>query len=296
MIDSFSASAPQNTGDDRWNLLFRKAQASRAAHVFALFRDNGIEPILIKGFAAAVNYPVSVYRPSIDIDLAVSYVDFDQAEALVGSPRAKGIGIDVHRELRHLDSVSWEDLFDNSRLIETDEGSIRVLRPEDHLRVLAIHWLTDGGSQPERLWDIYYAVENRSPDFDWDRCLHVVEKHRRRWIVCAVGLAHKYLDLDLTDCPIGKEAQELPPWLIKTVEREWSTKTKHVPLELAIYDPTALSKQMIRRMRPNPIWATIQMEGSFDAATRVHYQIANWLKRIAPSYRRVSRAMRLSRK
>ena len=37
------------TDDFRWNLLQRKAAEVRAAAAFAIFREHGIEPVLIKG-------------------------------------------------------------------------------------------------------------------------------------------------------------------------------------------------------------------------------------------------------
>lgn len=284
------------TDDVRWNLLQRKATELKVSRAFSLFRQHSIEPILIKGLAAAQFYPESKLRGSVDMDLAVSKHDFDAATEISKSVEAAGLAIDLHRELRHLDTVSWDDLFQNSRLLQlSDNGSIRVLRPEDHLRVLCVHWLTDGGSNKDRLWDIYYLVENRPADFDWDRFLNTVDGKRRRWLLCSLGLARRYLGLDLTDTPAADAAGEIPQWLIRTVEREWASETKHLPLETILGDWRLLAKQLFKRLRPNPIWATVEMEGSFDAKTRFFYKLGSIFKRIAPSYRRVSETLAASR-
>ncbi len=259
---------------------------TRAVRAFNLFRRAGLSPILIKGIAAGRYYPEDRPRVAIDTDLAVADHDFERAR-LVVLPRApEGLAVDLHRQLRHLDTVAWADLYANSVEWELDGGVIRVLRPEDHLRVLCVHWLTDGGSNKDRLWDIYYAIANRPRDFDWHRALDVVAPKRRRWIVCAIGLAQKYLGLDLSDTPIAEEAAKLPQWLIETVEREWASETKFVPLEIAAKQG-GLLKQLPRRLRPDPIWATIQMNGSFDARTRFFYQLGSFFARIPASYRRV---------
>lgn len=258
----------------------------RAVRAFELFREQGIEPILIKGIAAGRYYPESKPRVAIDMDLAVAEHEFDRAFTIVVEHASEGLAIDVHRELRHLDTVAWADLFANSVEWGLENGKTRILRPEDHLRVLCVHWLTDGASNKERLWDIYYAVANRPADFDWHRALDAVEPNRRRWIVCAIGLAHRYLELDLTDTPIADEAADLPAWLIRTVEREWASETKFIPLEQA-FDRGQLLKQLPRRLRPDPIWATIQMNGSFDARTRLFYQIGSFFARIPGSLRRI---------
>lgn len=288
MIEAVSGQKYQITDDGRWNLLQKKAQEAHVLRAFALFRAHGIEPILIKGWAAGRFYPDSKTRLSTDIDLAVSAADFETASCIPGSPDTRGLAIDVHRELRHLDTVEWNDLFENSEILDIEGGSIRVLRPEDHLRVLCVHWLSDGGSNKDRLWDIYYAVDNRPRDFDWERFLNSVDSHRRRWLVCTIGLAHRFLGLEIDDTPIGSEARDLPAWLIKTVEREWTSETRAWALEVVLYDPKMLVKQITKRMRPNPIWATVQMEGSFDARTRIFYQLGNFFWRIPSSYRRIS--------
>jgi hypothetical protein len=288
VVEPNSIQQSEITDETRWNLLYRKAQELKVLRAFTLFREHLIEPILIKGVAAARFYPESRPRVSVDMDFAVSTNDFESASAVAKSVASSGLAIDLHCELRHLDTVDWDDLFENSRLLQVDGGTLRVLRPEDHLRVLVVHWLTDGGSSKDRLWDIYFMIENRPRDFDWERFLNSVGPVRRRWLTCSIGLAHRYLGLDLDDTPIEDEARDLPVWLIKAVEREWASDTPYWPLELCLNDPGMFLKQMRKRVPPNPIWATVSMEGSFDARSRVFYQIGNTIKRIIPSYRRVS--------
>jgi hypothetical protein len=275
------------TDEVRWGLLQRKAREVRAVRAFSLFREQGIEPILIKGLAAAYYYPESHHRNSVDMDLAVAADDFAKAEVIATSAGTAGLAIDIHRELRHLDTVPWDDLFANSQLIEFDGGTLRVLRPEDHLRVLCVHWLNDGGINKERLWDIYYAVKNRGTRFDWDRFLKLVSQRRQRWLICTIGLAHRYLGLELDDTPLKENALDLPEWLIKTLEREWANAVELIPLWTVLNDRKTLIQQMKKRLRPNPIQATIEMEGRFDAKTRVFYQFGNFFQRILPSYRRI---------
>ena len=270
-----------------WNLLKRKVQEHRVLRIFEIFREQSIEPVLIKGFAAGVNYPDERLREFIDVDLAVSGADFERAEQLCKSPVLDGFAVDLHRELRHLDTMSWVDLVENSRVVRVvDGGSYRVLRAEDHLRVLCVHWLNDGGISKDRLWDIYYLISNRGDDFDWDRALNSVGPKRRRWLICTLGLAHRYLGLDLGGTPIEHEANEIPDWLIKSVEKEWAGGEKLIPLWLLTKDPKQLLRQMFQRLNPNPIRATVEMEGSFDARTRLFYKIGNFSQRLLPSLKR----------
>ncbi|MEP6789476.1 MAG: nucleotidyltransferase family protein [Acidobacteriota bacterium] len=272
----------------RWGLLQRRAQEHRASQAFELFRRQGIEPILIKGLAAAWYYPESHPRLSVDMDLAVSTDDYEKAKEIARASTADGLAIDLHRELRHLDTVEWEDLVANSQLLDVGSNDIRVLRAEDHLRVLCVHWLTDGGSNKDRLWDIFYILDNRHEDFDWKRFLDTVSIRRRRWLICTVGLAGRFLGLDLWGTPLENAARGLPPWLVKMVEKEWSSDVPLRPLSTCLHDPVQLVKQIKKRLPPNPIQATLDMEGSFDAKTRMFYQIASIFKR-ARSVSRISR-------
>lgn len=271
----------------RWEKLQSAVESRSIRSAFKLFRSNGVEPILIKGWAAGRFYPAGHFRPTSDVDLAVGCSDFEIASRLCRSTKPEGFAIDLHRELRHLDTCSWQDLFANSQIVDLEGEQIRVLRPEDHLRVIAVHWLTDGGWFRDRLRDIYYAIENRPADFDWNRCLNSVSSIRRRWIICVIGLTHKYFDLDIDALPFAAEARDLPTWLIKAVEREWASGIRLLPLYRFTRDRRGFLLQVKKRIPPNPIYATVDMEGSFDAITRIHYQMGTIAKRIVPSIKRL---------
>lgn len=278
--------------DFYWKSLQYEVQKKKVEDIFRLFRANNFEPILIKGWAANQNYPEPAERWSLDIDLAVSPKDYPACQKFVNEKKL--FEIDLHCGLRHHDTVEWDDLYKNSRLLKLGQTKIRVLRAEDHLRVLCVHWLTDGGAHRERLRDIYWAVENRPADFEWERCLGVISVKRRKWIIYTIGLAHKYLALDLSGTPFKKEVENIPFWIIKTVETEWANDDKLRPLHLCLNDFKELCKQLKRRFPPNPITATVDMEGDFDHNPRIFYQIGDVFFRLKPSVNRIWK--RLSKK
>jgi len=264
--------AKPNADDLRWYLLKKKLHEERIKRAFALFRSENIEPILIKGWAAGLNYPPDAPRYFGDTDLAVSAADYRRALEICDSEESAG-SVDLHRELRHLDCLKWDDLFANARLVKIDDTDIRILRPEDHLRVLCVHWLTDGGTYKYRLADIYYAVTNRSPNFDWKRCLETVPENRRKWVIFTIGIANRYLGLNIDDLPFQAKAREIPQWMIRCIESEWKSEVTLDPVFGHIRSPSSLLKQIRKRIPPNPIRATIELEGRLDSRTRIFYQM-----------------------
>lgn len=272
-----------------WKLLQRQVQEQRIEKVFEIFRNNGFEPILIKGWAAARNYPDPCSRLSADMDIAVSPSDYLGCQKFLN--RQSLVGVDLHCGLRHLDTVSWDNLFEHSQLVKLNKTEVRVLCPEDHLRTLCVHWLADGGVSKERLWDIVYLVKNRSKDFDWDRCLKSVGETRKDWIVCTIGLAVKYLGLDIENTPFKSMSKNLPKWLIKTVEKEWASKVGLKPLQNCLSNRQEFVEQIFKRIPPNPIQATVEMEGKFDEKSRIFYQVGSVFFRFKPSIRRISETL-----
>lgn len=269
--------------DIRWHLLIRKKFEAEIVSAFRYLRQNGVEPILIKGWAAARLYPSDVPRSFDDIDLAVSSADYETAKRLLQTGDGMRLGIDLHRELRHLDTRAWQEIYQDSQLILLDGVEIRIPSPEDHFRILCVHWLNDGGENKDRLRDVYYAVQNRPEEFNWEQCLESVGETRRRWIIAAVGLAHRYLNLNIDDLPFAEEAKGLPSWLTSTVEKEWRNNVRLRSLHTCLHDWKAFSAQIRKRLPPNPVTATIEMEGAFDEKSRLYYQLGSMYKRVLPS-------------
>ena len=202
---------------------------------------------------------------------------------MLSSESGNRIAVDLHNELRHLDTKDWGAILDDSKLVDLGGEKIRIPCDEDHLRIVAVHWLTDGGANKSRLWDIFYAVQNRPSNFDWDRCLNSVSEVRQQWIIATIGLAHRYLDLEIGDLPFADRAKDLPKWLIPALEKEWESGVPLKSLHTCLNNPKEFFIQVKKRIPPNPIEATIEMEGSFDNKSRLKYQFGSIIKRIRPS-------------
>jgi len=281
-------SDPESADDEiideyRWNLLYRKKQELRIIAAFELFRLHGIEPVLIKGWAIGSYYPPSICRTASDTDLAVHSYDHETAEAIRTSPEGRKLIIDLHNGVRRHDTVPFETLFERAETVTLGGTAIRILRPEDHLRVVVSHWLTDGAEYKDKLWDIYYMIQNRPENFDWDLCLKPVSKHRQRWIEAAAGLASKYLGLELSETPFPNAADSLPEWLIECVEREWATELRLVPLDTLFRDPAQFIRQVKKRIPPNPIASVIDCDGDLYSERIAWSQTRSFFRRFIPS-------------
>ncbi len=275
--------------EEKFRIIAYKAYEKRIADVWKILQDERREIILIKGWAAAQNYPKPYLRDIGDVDIAVNP---EQYPSTLDSLNKHEIGeVDLHEGLRKLDLLDWKTLYTNSRIANCGETKIRIPGFEDNLRILIVHWLNDGGINKEKLWDIYYAVENRPADFVWEYFLNSGGSKRRKWLVCAIGLAHKYFGLNVEGTPIAEETKDIPEWVIRTVEREWDSNIRFSYLHSNLDNSKQFFEQLKKRISPNPIQATVDMEGKFDNGTRVFYQIGDIILRFLPSIKRVSKVM-----
>ena len=262
----------------RWYMLEKKRKEISVGEIFKILRSLQIEPILIKGLASALLYPSDVPRYFADTDLAVSSIDYSRIAEFRGSRLLSDLNVDFHHELRQLDSVPWEDLYSNSITVDFNGTDVRILRSEDHLRVICVHWLTDGGAREDRLWDVFYAVQNRPHSFDWKRCLDIVSATRRQWIITALGIAHYYLQLPIEDLPFSREIGPPPAWIQRCLESEWKSGTRMTDIPSFRLAPTSFFKQIAKRIPPNPISATIECEGRFGNYLPVKYQFRRFIE------------------
>lgn len=278
---------------EKWKILKYKALELQIVELFKLFRSHGIEPILIKGWAASLYYPRRYERIFSDFDLAVAPRLFGRAAALLD---AQKLTVDLHRGLEKHDTYDWNDLFENSVFEKIDGYEIRIPRPEDHLRVLCVHWLMDGGAYREKLWDVFYLIEKNGSDFDWQRCLGGLDGKRRRWILTVIALTRKYFNLDVSKIPFREELSDVPGWVYETVEYEWANPLPLRPLHACLDDRRMLFKQIRKRIPPNKIQATVELNGEFDHSSRAKYQFLNMFQRVFPTFQRVTRTFLTGKK
>lgn len=284
----------QSVSEAQWKSLNSVANAKRTAEVRRFYRDLGLDPVVIKGWAVARFYDV-VPRTYTDIDL---FFDPSLAAAVIDAWAdfgSRGVAVDFHFGLRGLDTLPWSEVFARSYLVDLDGVPIRVLADEDNLRVTSVHWLTDGGVNKERLWDIYYLVKNRKADFDWDRCLESNGPVRKTWVMAAIATARDHLELDLTGLPVEAQNFLLPDWYKKTLKKEWQRGPyPRRKLSNVIMRPKLLIEQLNRRFPPNRIAATIDTETPIDDSSRVPAQIKSLMNKVGPFARGVTRRITYS--
>ena len=259
---------------------------SEITDLVSLARDAGAEPVLVKGWAVARLYPEMGLRPYGDVDLCFSKESYAKAEAAFANLDLTRYQVDLHEGFSKLDNLSAEQLLSRSRPISIGGMEVRVLGEEDQLRILCTHALRHSVWRPLWLCDIAVAIETRSPEFDWQRCVGR-DAREADWVACAIGLAHRFLGARIEGTPVEQRANALPAWLVRQTLKNWSAPFPELypplsytrPFVTYFRDPTGLVRTL--RMRwPDPIEATIRMRGPFNSFPRWPYQVANASRRI----------------
>jgi hypothetical protein len=267
----------------RLQILLTGIHEQKIKKVFRLLRMQSIEPILVKGWAAASLYPDRALRPYGDIDLCVKQGEFKAAQVALARPEMSDCWVDLHNLFEGLEDRSFEELFSRSHLIGLDNVGIRVLSDEDHLALMAIHLLKHGAWRPLWLCDIGAAMESLPAGFDWDRCLGT-NKKRANWVACAIGLANRLLGADIGAMPFERRPKDLPAWLLSNILIQWSRlfPADHLPITPPplmlnnLGSPRALLDGMRQRW-PDPVTATFNLRGRFDDFPRLPYQVGDFL-------------------
>jgi len=262
--------------------------------ILARLRAAGIDPVLVKGWAAARLYPEAGLRHYVDVDLCVGGDEYSRARQVLAHLGDDGLYVDLHKELDHLDVMDWDEFFSRSLLLTVDDTEIRVPCAEDHLRILCIHWLRHGAWKPAGLCDVAAALESRPVEFDWQRCLGA-DPVRAGWVACTIGLAHDLLGaevsgkregesgkLRLTSCP-SPLTRELPRWLVPAVLRQWGRSLSpnyREPALPALFSQLTNWKEFAGEFfsrLDQPVRATVALRGRFNNLPRWPYQLGEVL-------------------
>jgi hypothetical protein len=269
----------------RLNTLQAALHQRAIEQVVTLLRSAEIEPILVKGWAAARLYPEMGLRPCGDIDLCVHPEQYAAADGALKSLKGTQYEVDLHSGFDKFGRGSFDGFYDRSQLVQSGETCVRVLCAEDHLRILCVHLLREGAWRPLWLCDIAVAVESRLADFDWDVCL-TKDRVLADWILCAITLAQQLLGARVDGTPAARRTRPLPRWLIPTILKEWESRLPSMsqrhraPMAGFLNYPAEILKGLHHRW-PNRIEATVSMRAPFNELPRLPFQIGNCVARTA---------------
>jgi hypothetical protein len=245
-------------------------------------RGAGVEPLLIKGWSSACLYPEPGLRPSGDVDLCVADDRLAAAMAALSGPPLP-CAVDLHRNVPDLHDRAWDGLFRRSLPAMLGDVVVRVLGPEDQLRLLCLHLARHGMARPLWLCDIGVCLESLPADFDWDYCLWG-EKHLLRWIACALGLAHRLLD---GPGDVGPVNGDVPPWVERAVLWCWGAGPGRSLRHYLRHPGEVLRRLRYHGISPNhgsmPIKAALQLRlGPNRCLPLVLLQLAAFVRRKIP--------------
>jgi hypothetical protein len=260
---------------------------AQARNAFTLFRANGIEPVLVKGWSIGRRYPAKGLRPYGDIDLSIRPADYPKAVHLAATAEGQRFNLDLHKGLEHLDCRPFDEVFERTQLVALGDMMVRIPSEEDLFRIACLHLLRHGCWRPLQLCDIAVLLQTRTGEFDWDLC---IGRSRREinWMSTVIGLTDHLLGADIEGYPYAAQARQIPQWLIAQVLKSWETPepTKNAPLNYGrpmrsyLREPRGLLGALKRRW-PNPIEATYSVNGMFNNLPRFPYQLADGLRRAA---------------
>ncbi|MBI4540161.1 MAG: nucleotidyltransferase family protein [Gemmatimonadetes bacterium] len=244
-------------------------------------RADGIDPVLIKGWAIARLYPEPGLRPYGDLDFVVSDRQRQRALGVIQSLQLN-YPVDLDHRSEETGKLDADDLIEDLELVRLGDTDVRVPILEDHLKLLCLHLFRHGAITPPWLCDIALVIENYGPALDWDRVLG-----RDPWqagcVVAAIRLAGDLLGA----APNQRFAQAeipLPKWLKDTTLREWGTPLgtraggPQVPFGSLLGRPGKLIAGLRERW-PNPISATMDLGARFDGRSRLPLQLRSFFRR-----------------
>lgn len=271
----------------------RKAEMLR--QIARILNSAGVEPLIFKGWAIARHYAAPHLRPFGDFDLcsppgahartlqvlneaAVAPLDNAHAGYALGQVSidlGKWPGyaqVDLHADLEKFLMPDLDAIHGRSRRVELDGAVVRIPAEEDHLRLIAIHFLRHGGWRPLWLTDVAALLESVPDRFDWDLCMRS-DKRVSRWIACVIALSHRLLGARVDHVPARYRVERPPDWFVGAVLREWGTERFSMrPLKWAMRKPRLIPAELKARW-PNPIVATIEAAGEFNGAPRLPFQL-----------------------
>ena len=276
------------------------------ADLALILEQGGIQPLTFKGWSLARYYNPPAQRPLGDIDLCVPTGRYADAANLIAThsvharstsnqpgdksttlmleeSRTGRMGIiDLQTDLARFRLEPLAEVFERSQCVEVAGRKLRIPCPEDHLRLLCLHFLEHGGCRPVWLCDVGAMLEAETDGFDWDLCLgdDPVTTH---WICIVIALAQKLLGAKIGSVPKEIRETKLPTWLIPTILRQWSKplsayKAPELFSNVLRGAPNKIGSAVFARW-PDPIAARFQAGALYDERPGWPHQAAYFLQK-----------------
>lgn len=223
------------------------AQTMRTAaflEVFADMEQAGLHPIVMKGIACRVLYPVPDSRPSSDEDILVPEEEFVRAAAFLegkgfeatdpngsvegdfelGFVRRDGVYLELHKSLFEPHSPAlgdfnefFADAAQRSRRLNLNGREIAILCPYDHLLYLLLHaykHFIHSGFGVRQVCDIVLWAEFYGKEIDWLRLKEQCEQVRGwRFAQALFQIGKACLEFDLQKADMPSDLLEMDvPW------------------------------------------------------------------------------------
>lgn len=256
---------------DRYRLhaLESAGHEEHLCEVLPLLRAAGVEPILLKGWAVARLYPETGLRPYCDLDLGVRPDEIGRAAATLTRVNRRELMVELHQGIPDLKDRTREEAFRRSRLVRLGDVDVRVLCPEDQLRLLCLHLMRHGAGAPLWLCDLGVLLESRSADFDWDYCLYG-RGCWSAWIRCFLAVTHQLLGARTGGAP----TREPPPWLVPAVREAWTRR----PGDTGFFDPIrAARRRRLPPLRSRSLTQFLGLAGRVvETPARLRRQVRRW--------------------
>lgn len=214
--------------------------------VLALEEVRVGDPILVKGWAAGQLYPEPGLRAYTDVDLLVRPEVYERVihglRSWAETDPAWSLALDVQTEWLGLLDRSWEQLHRRSRLVPLAGRQVRILSPEDSLRLYCLHFLRHGGSKPVWLSDIAALLENLPSDFDWAYCF-MGGQRESGWMISVMQLATDLLGATMPPAARERIVAPTPRWMRRAVLRRWGNPATYQP-ERVLPIPTIIKTNL----------------------------------------------------
>jgi hypothetical protein len=225
--------------------------------LFPAMRAAGVEPILIKGWSAARLYPETGLRPYGDIDLCVPPEQLTAAATVLSEDGLRYGWVELHKGVADLPDRTWSDVWRRSRLVPLGQVPVRVLGPEDQIRLLCLHQVRHSFARPLWLCDVAAALESRPADFDRSYCLSG-DPRLTRWVAAVIGLACRLLGAELNNPAFSRKVADVPGWLEQAALWRWGAVNDRERLGFYLRNPGATAQAIYYRGL-DPIKASLRL-------------------------------------